>query len=537
MDALGANEVFLFDGFRLDRRGGGLFRQNEHGVFVRVVIGSRALDVLAVLVERAGDLVSKDEIGAAVWPGMVVGDSNLPIQISALRHILDQGRAEGSCIQNVSGRGYRFVAPVTRHAADSSATTAAASSGPQPPPHLSIVVLPFTNLSNDPDQEHFADGITDDLTTDLSRISGSFVIARSTAFTYKGKAAEARQIGRELSVRYALEGSVRRSRSQIRVNAQLIDAETDAHLWAERFDRDLGDLFALQDEITSRIAVALDLKLIAAEAARTAGSPDALDFLLRGRAVLLRPRSRDNYAEAISLFERALALDPRYAEAQSWLATALADRVHALMTSTTAEDLARAEGFIAQAFTTSARLPQAHFARGQVLRAQGRYQDAIPEYETVIASNRNSPFAIYALGQCKFMTGSTDEAIPLAEQAIRLSPRDPNIARWYNWIGRVHLLRSRTEEAIRWFEKARSANAAVGNVGTVHASLAAAYALQGEVERASAELAEARRLSIDGRYSSVARLKAARDFGTPEIRALHETTFFAGLRKAGMPEE
>jgi TolB-like protein len=533
MEPLGGSEVFLFDGFRLDRRAGGLFRRNEHGVFARVSIGSRALGVLSVLAERHGDLVSKDEIIAAVWPGMVVEDSNLPIQISGLRRLLDQGRAEGSCIQTVAGRGYRFVATVTRREAGSS-SAAVSSSGERMPRRLSIVVLPFTNLSNDPDQEYFADGITDDLTTDLSRISGSFVIDRSTAFTYKGKAIEAKQVGRELGVRYLLEGSVRRLRNQFRVNTQLIDAETDAHLWAERFDRETSDLLALQDDITSRIAVALDLELIGAEAARPAENPDALDFLLRGRAALLKPPSPENYAEAISLFERALALGSPSGDAQSWLATALADRVHVNMTSSAVADLTRSEGLIRQALVISPHLPQAHFARGQVLRAQSRYADAIPEYETVIASNRNWAFAVYGLSQCEFMTGSIEGAIPLAEQAIRLSPRDPLIPRWYNWIGRVHLLQSRTEEAIRWFEKARSADA---GIAFVHASLAAAYALKGEVKRSTAELAEARKLSTDGRYSSISRLKAARDFGAPEVRALFEATFFAGLRQAGMPEE
>jgi tetratricopeptide (TPR) repeat protein len=204
-------------------------------------------------------------------------------------------------------------------------------------------------------------------------------------------------------------------------------------------------LFILQDEITSRIAAALDSELIGAEAARTADNPGTLDYLLRGRAALLRPPSRDNYAEAIGLLERALALDPGSVDALSWLATALADRIHVNMTSTAAADLARAETLIGEALTVSRGLPQAHFAKGQVLRAQGRYRDAIPEYETVIASNRNWAFALHGLAQCKFMTGSTDEAIPLAEQAIRLSPRDPFIARWYNWIGRVHLLQSRTD--------------------------------------------------------------------------------------------
>ena len=161
-----------------------------------------------------------------------------------------------------------------------------------PAPRLSIVVLPFANLSDDPEQQYFADGITEDLTTDLSRIADMLVISRNTAFTYRDKPINAKQIGRELGVRYVLEGSVQRSGNQVRINAQLIDAETDAHLWAERFDRDIGDLFALQNEITGRIAIALNLELIAAEAARPTEHPDALDYILRGRAAVFGSRHR-----------------------------------------------------------------------------------------------------------------------------------------------------------------------------------------------------------------------------------------------------
>jgi adenylate cyclase len=187
-------------------------------------------------------------------------------------------------------------------------------------PRLSIVVLPFSNLSDDQGQQYFADGITEDLTTDLSRLAGMFVISRNTAITYRSKRVDTRQIGRELCVRYVLEGSVRRADNRVRVNAQLIDAETDAHLWAERFDGDAGDLFALQDEITSRIAVALNLELVAAEAARSTEHPEALDYILQGRAAAMNTISRAKYAEAIPLFERALALDPHSVEAQSGLA-------------------------------------------------------------------------------------------------------------------------------------------------------------------------------------------------------------------------
>jgi TolB-like protein/class 3 adenylate cyclase/Tfp pilus assembly protein PilF len=401
-------------------------------------------------------------------------------------------------------------------------------------PRLSIVVLPFTNLSSDPEQGYFADGITEDLTTDLSRLAGMFVISRSTAFTYKDKRVDAKQIGRELGVRYVLEGSVRRSGNQLRINAQLIDAETDAHLWAERFDRDTSDLLALQNEITGRIAVALDLELVAAEAARPTEHPGALDCIFRGRSAHRKPPAHGNYAEIIGLFERALVLDPGSVEAQSWLAMALADRVLDNMTDTAAADMARAEGLAGQALAASPRSALAHQAKGNVLRARGRFEEAIPEYETVIALNRNWVTAYSHLGQCKFFAGSIEEAIPLVEQAIRLSPRDPFIGENYSRIGRVHLVRSRADEAILWLEKARSA---MPEHSAPHALLASAYALKGLTESAAGELAEARRFSGDDRYTSIAHLRAFTASASSALRLLLETTYFAGLRKAGMPEE
>jgi adenylate cyclase len=335
-------------------------------------------------------------------------------------------------------------------------------------------------------------------------------------------------------VRYVLEGSVRRLGNQIRINAQLIDAETDAHLWAERFDRDTSDLFALQNEITSRIAVALNLELLSAEATRPTEHPDALDYIFRARAVYLKQHSRDNYAEGISLYERALALDPRSVEAQSRLASALAGRVLEEMSDTAAVDIARAEGLAGQALAASPRSPLAHFTKGVVLRAQHRNEEAVLEFEMAIAFNRTWPDAYAHLGRCKFYSGSIEEMIPLVEQAIRLSPRDPNIGNWYFRIGVVHLVQSRIDQAVAWLEKARSAMPAHP---LPHSHLAAAYAIKGDIERAAAELAEARRLNADGRYSSIAHLKAVGDFGVPSVRALFEATYFVGLRRAGMPEK
>jgi adenylate cyclase len=331
-----------------------------------------------------------------------------------------------------------------------------------------------------------------------------------------------------------LEGSVLRSGKQVRINAQLIDAETDGHVWAERFERDTGDLFALQEEITRRIAVALHLELVGAEAARPTKHPDALDYILRGRAATMRPPSRESRIEAIGLFERALALDPHSTVAQSYLATALTARVIDNLSATVAADIGRAEELAGQALASSPRSPLAHYAKGQVLRAQHRYAEAIPEYETAIAFDRNWVRAYPLLAQCKLLTGSIEEAIPLAEQAIRLSPRDPVIGVWYMRISQVHLLQSRTDEAVIWIEKARRAMPAHPNV---RAYVAAAYGLNGEAERAATELAEARRLSGEDRFSSIARLNATWDYGVPKIRALFETTFIKGLRLAGMPEE
>ena len=411
---------------------------------------------------------------------------------------------------------------------------AASISQPAVAPRLSIVVLPFTNLSDDREQQYFADGITDDLTMELSRLPGMFVISCNTAFTYQGKRVDTKRIGREICVRYVLEGSVRRSGNRIRVNVQLIDAATDAHLWGERFDGETADLFALQDEITSRIANALGVELITAETARPAEHPDALDCVLRGRAVLLKPQTRDTYTEAINWFERALALDPRSAEAQGSLAGVLVGRVLDQMTDTAVADIARAEDLVGQALAASPRSLVARYVKGNILRQMGRYEAAISEYQTVIALNRNHVNALAAISSCKLFTGSIEEAIPLVEQAIRLSPRDPDIAVWCFQIGRLHLLQSCTDQAILWLEKARSASPALP---FVHIWLASAYALKGMTEHAATELSEARGLSSDDRYTSIARLRALGHGGLPKVRALFEATYFAGLRKAGMPEE
>jgi len=334
-------------------------------------------------------------------------------------------------------------------------------------------------------------------------------------------------------VRYVAEGGVRRSSNKVRVTAQLIEAETDALVWAEQFDGDVGDLFALEDDIARRIAIALGIELIDIEAARPTVHLDTFDYILRGAAVMNAPKTRKTYAEAISLFGRALTLDPQAVEAQSLSGIFLAGRVMGDLTDTAAADLLHAKDLAAQAVAAAPRSALAHMARGQVLRAQHRCDEAVREYETVLALNRNFLPAYYQIYLCKLFSGSMEETIPLVEQAIRLSPGHPDIGFWYQSIGQAHLMAARTDEAIIWLERARAANPAQPSL---HAWLASAYALNGETESAATELDEARRTSSDDRYSSIARLNALGSWA-PKARPQLETTYFAGLRKAGVPEE
>ena len=289
----------------------------------------------------------------------------------------------------------------------------------------------------------------------------------------------------------------------------------------------------MQNEITGRIANALGVELVAREAVRPTDHPHALDYIFRGRAALLKPPTPNSYAEGIGLFERALSIDPQSAEAQTRLAIVPATRVLNAMSTSPAADIARAETLAGQALAASPRSLLAHFAKGQVLRAQNRCDQAIPEYETVISADPNAAPVLVAIAQCKLFTGAIDEVIPLVEQAMRLSPRDRHIFWWYFECGRVFLLKSHTDQAILWLERARSADPAHP---WTRIFLASAYGLKGETDRAAAELAEARRLSGNDRYSSIARV-ATEYFGVPKIRALFEATYFAGLRNAGMPEE
>src|SRR6185437_1025220 len=372
MDTIDSSDIVEFGSFRFQRRAGRLFRRDEAGTWVPISLGSRTADLLGVLIDRQNDIVSRDEIMRVVWPGTVVGDGNLTVQMSALRRILDEGEGGETHIVTVPGRGYRFVRSVAGQSTPETSTATASVTEPtkvpsvpehalrpwrrrtmisaaaavavtaavialawlggrftdrSERPRLSIVVLPFENLSGDPKEEYLADAITDDVTTDLSNIPGTFVIARTSGYSYKGKAIDVKRIGEELSVRYVVEGSVRKLDDVMRVNVQLVSAETGAHIWAERLDENVNDLNAGQAQIAGQIGQTLNVALTDIEVARAKRerptNPDAFDLILHAQSLYLHPSGPREHAERIDLLNRALQLDPTSLRAMTYLANEL----------------------------------------------------------------------------------------------------------------------------------------------------------------------------------------------------------------------
>ena len=316
--------VFAFEGFRFDRGRGELLRLDSAGSAPPVALGSRACALLAFLIEEAGKVVSKDRILDRVWLGRFVEEANLTVQISALRRILDRHRNGNSLIQTVHGRGYCFVAPVTRLAQPLAREIAeAAGTGvddpvPPVPDKPSIAVLPFANLSGEPDQEYFADGMAEEIITALSRIRSLFVIARGSSFIYRGQGVDVKRVGRELGVRYALEGSVRKEGNSVRITARLTEAETRMQLWADRFDGTPDQGFELQDMVATRVAAIIEPTMEANEIGRsmqrlTAG-PTAYDWYLRALPDCLAYNA-EPLLRALEALDQAIACDPGLARA------------------------------------------------------------------------------------------------------------------------------------------------------------------------------------------------------------------------------
>ncbi len=494
----------------------------------------------------------------AVWPSTAVEENNLTVQISALRHVLDEGRPDGSCIQTVPGRGYRFVLAVQRNGESRELAQPAVADAPPPfvdpngdqvptatiedrtrpvavarrrgalwtasiclaigalpvlvfmsihffwrtdstdRPRLSIVVLPFENLSGDTRDDYLADGITDDLTSDLAHLPVAFVIARQSAYAYKGKPRDVRRIGEELGVRYVLGGSVRRIGSVLRVNVQLISGETGAHLWSDRFDEEISELAAGQEQIVTRMRSELGISMVEIEKARALrerpANPDAFDLILQARSLQNQLPTPQRTRETLALYERALQFDPSSATAMASIAYYLLDTMTTGL-GISFDDLQRVEHLLKQA---SAIAPNSAVVLNWTLywlSRMGRCSEVIELADRAIGSDPNQFTGVYnELGKCKTQTGHAEEEIPLQVSADRRNPLSSYKFRRYNRMGFASLMLGKDQDAVGFYQRSLAMNREEGSAQRTYRELAAAYARAGHLEKARQALAEADRL-------------------------------------------
>jgi len=609
--------VWQFNTFLIDRRAGVLFRLQLDGRRVHVPLGSRAFQILCLLIERDGGIIARREIMDAVWPNIAVEENNLTVQLSALRRVLDSGRPNGSAIQTIPGRGYRFVPLVTplgapdpeRTAtneaerpsspsetppavlpgiADNTETMVRATASDTPPigrpaaappprmagrwmglrpaagkwrrgphwaaacaaavcilvlaglwswragpphqadgiaanaaaldatvsstlletrpaaerPRLSLAVLPFKNLSGNPAEGYLADGVTDDLTTELSRVPGMFVIASQSAYDYQGKALDVRRIGHELGVRYVLDGSTRKLDDFLRVNTQLIDAVTGAHLWAGRFDVPVRDLNAGQEDIVRRVGQVLNVTVYDTESARSLRErptdPDAFDLVIRARALRNGPREARRNEQALVLYEQALQLDADSVPAMMGVAGILLARNFGPVGQwAEVEDIAHAERLVARAKMLQPNAEIVLVASAELAQAQERWSNLAFEAQRLIELYPNRVEGCELLGMANRFVGSVAESVRLYERSIQLNPLESNLFHRCSCMGYALLLVGRYDESIVWFERSLAANPDASPVsrGSRYRSIAAAHVLRGRIEMGRTVMREAERLS------------------------------------------
>ena len=518
--------LYRFENCRLDLARGHL-RTAERDVELR----PKSFDVLRYLVENAGRLVSKEELIAAVWAKTAVTDESVARCISDVRAAI--GDHDQTIIKTMPRRGYLFSASVTRQAADGDIShlgTAMLRRVAADKP--SVAVLAFNNLSGDPDQEYFSDGITEDIITELSRFSELFVIARNSSFQYKGKPIDVRQVGRELGVRYVLEGSIRRAGDRVRISAQLVDAVTGAHRWADRYDRKLDDVFVVQDEVARTIVTLLAAHVNKAEAERTLNKPPAAwhayDYYMRAADVFSSFRTSldvEQLYESRRLLERCVSIDSNYARAYGMLSWS---HVFAWVMELDADflnpaTLARAHELARRAVQLDQNLPQAHAHLGCVLTFLRQSDAAIAEFERAAALNPN--FTDSRFATALIFAGEPERAIEVIEAHMRLDPFYMPLVP--GWLGYAHYMLKRYSEAI---PPLRECVSRAPNLRSGHQWLAATYAQLGQLDNARAEAAEVIRVlpnyTIEGTQTQLSVFKNTQD-------AEH---FFDGLRKAGLPE-
>ncbi len=530
--------MFRFEGYTLDIACNSL-RAADRDIALR----PKSFEVLRYLLENASRVVTKHELMKAIWPNIIVTDQVLTHCVAEVRQAIGDG--DQAIIKTIPRRGYRFAAPVVRGAASAvtpavpgreAAPSASLDSAPRSqssPDRPSVAVLPFANLSGDPQQDYFSDGMTEDIITELSRFSELLVIARNSSFQYKGKAVDIRQVGRELGALYILEGSVRRSGDRIRITAQLIDATTGTHRWAERYDRELHDAFAVQDEMARTIVVLLAAHVNRAEIERALLKPpaawEAYEYYLRGAETffLVHYQSRRSKAllyEARRLLEQSLTIDPDYARAAEMLSRTHLYAYYELFDGDylSPPALDRALELAQTAVRLDPRLPQAHAQLGYVLLYKRRHDAAIAEFERAFALNPN--FIDYRYAAALIFVGEPARAIEVLELNIRLDPFRP----WpFQFMGGACYMLKRYGEAVRWLRESVSR---LPNSQLPHLMLASAYAQFGQLEEARAEAAEVLRINpgftIESWKPILLLHKDPKDVE-------HRTD---GLRKAGLPE-
>jgi TolB-like protein len=508
-----------FGPFRIDRGAGILFHGDQP-----TPLGQRAAALLALLVEQAGKPVSKQALIEAAWPAQAIEDSNLTVQIAAVRRVLETMAGGGRWIETLPRRGYRYVGPeVAIDGGDAEQATASLELPGKP----SVAVLPFSNMSGDPGQDYFADGVVDDIITGLARINWLFVIARNSSFTYKGRAVDVKQVGRELGVRYVLEGSVRKAGGTVRVTGQMIDVSTGAHVWAERFDRASDDIFALQDDIALAAVAAIAPSLRRAEIERVKrkrpDSLDAYDLVLRAQQDV-DSGMPERVTKALMLLERAIELDPAYA-----LAHGNAAMCHhclflraGLREADRAASIHHAREAILHGQDDAAALTLAGFSVGM----DGHDREAaFTALEAALAISPSSALT-YILGSVVLgWGGEAEEAIKWSERGMRLSPFDPWAFAAFDAQAMSHLLRGRYDDACRAAYKSVQANPAHS---ITYVQLAAALAMLGRLDEARAAAARVQELHPTFRYG--------RQFAAVNCAPALAQCLGEALQAAGLPE-
>jgi TolB-like protein/cytochrome c-type biogenesis protein CcmH/NrfG len=464
-----------------------------------IAMQPQVFDLLIHLLRNRDRVVSRDDLIELVWGGRIVSDSTLDSRINAARNAIGDNGKEQRLIRTIPRKGIRFVGAVEDRAdSDPPAVLPLEDRGEPPHPTLTlpdrpaIAVLPFDNMSGDQEQEYFSDGISEDIITALSKLRWFFVIARNSSFTYKGKAVHMKQVAAELGVRYVLEGSVRRSADRLRITAQLNDTATGSHIWAEHYDRDLVDVFAVQDEITDAIVAAIEPQIYAAENYRSRrkapNSVDAWDLVMRALSHHWRVTRLDSIL-AQALLEKAIAIDPHYSQALSLLATNRMFGVH-LGWADIKTAAPTAERAALAAIAADSEDAWAHNALASVYFSTRRLDEALAEFELALQLNPNFSLAQGYYGLALSYSGRWQDAYQATQRAIRLSPRDPSSAIYYGVAAYAQFVGRNYEEAIAL---AREAIRQRGDLSGAYRVLTVAAGMTGQTEVAKAALLELRR--------------------------------------------